>query len=298
MSGEGEGYAETLKRNREEVLSRERQFQTVGESSSSERSESDSDESGSSGSSGSSRKHKAARREKKDAKREKKEAKKNKKKEKKKEKKARKKDKKEKKEKKEKKSSRGRNGGQDAKSARTAVNQDVYGRYGIVRATDMYAKQREFEAYMSEVKMLPGALGGPKREVMEHFADFMEDYNTATMPHEKFYDYERWEMEDYRRRRAEEEAGGVGATNTVDVRADEEKMRLEALAQKRAFEQQHLEATKTSLQSTAGLREAMQRQKDLEAEMAHSHKVGDSKRVKKIQDKLAPDEWKGTVYGH
>ena len=28
----------------------------------------------------------------------------------------------------------------------------------------------------------------------------MEDYNTATMPHRKYYEYEKWEVEDYEKR--------------------------------------------------------------------------------------------------
>lgn len=28
-------------------------------------------------------------------------------------------------------------------------------------------------------------VNGPRWQVMEHFKSFMEDYNTATMPHEK-----------------------------------------------------------------------------------------------------------------
>ena len=35
---------------------------------------------------------------------------------------------------------------------------------------------------------------------MQHFKQFMEDYNTATMPHVKFYYYERWEMAEYERK--------------------------------------------------------------------------------------------------
>ena len=37
-------------------------------------------------------------------------------------------------------------------------------------------------------------------QVMQHFKQFMEDYNTATMPHVKFYYYERWEMAEYERK--------------------------------------------------------------------------------------------------
>lgn len=31
------------------------------------------------------------------------------------------------------------------------------------------------------------------------FKDFIEDYNTATMPHDKYYNLEAWEMNEYRR---------------------------------------------------------------------------------------------------
>jgi hypothetical protein len=34
---------------------------------------------------------------------------------------------------------------------------------------------------------------------MQYFKEFCEDYNTATMPHEKFYNYEAWEMNEYRK---------------------------------------------------------------------------------------------------
>jgi hypothetical protein len=30
-----------------------------------------------------------------------------------------------------------------------------------------------------------------------YFKDYMEDYNTATMPHKKYYDLEKWEMAEY-----------------------------------------------------------------------------------------------------
>ena len=36
----------------------------------------------------------------------------------------------------------------------------------------------------------------PKREQLEYFSEFCEDYNTATMPHKKYYNYEEWEMQE------------------------------------------------------------------------------------------------------
>ena len=54
---------------------------------------------------------------------------------------------------------------------------------------------REFEAYLIEIKKIPSGSGSmSKREIMDYFSSFVEDYNTATMPHEKFYNYDKWEM--------------------------------------------------------------------------------------------------------
>lgn len=35
---------------------------------------------------------------------------------------------------------------------------------------------------------------------MKYFKDYIEDYNTATMPSDKYYNYEHWEMAEYRRK--------------------------------------------------------------------------------------------------
>jgi len=34
---------------------------------------------------------------------------------------------------------------------------------------------------------------------MKYFKDYIEDYNTATMPSSKFYDYDKWEMSEYKK---------------------------------------------------------------------------------------------------
>ena len=88
-----------------------------------------------------------------------------------------------------------------------AVDQNEYGKYGIIKEEHFFQKQKEFEAYMSEVKNMPGIMGQGRSEVMKYFRDFIEDYNTATMPHLKFYSYEKWEIEDYKRKKMIETQG-------------------------------------------------------------------------------------------
>ena len=65
-----------------------------------------------------------------------------------------------------------------------AIDQAEYGSKGIVRASDYYSKQREFECWMAEVKGQPGFNAG-KGETAQMFAEYAEDYNTCTLPHEK-----------------------------------------------------------------------------------------------------------------
>ena len=67
-----------------------------------------------------------------------------------------------------------------------------YGSRGIITAVDMYNKQAEFFAYMEEVKGI--SFESLSNGMMKaEFRGFMEDYNTATMPDDKYYNMERHE---------------------------------------------------------------------------------------------------------
>ena len=67
------------------------------------------------------------------------------------------------------------------------VASDQYGKYGIIRESDLASKISEFQQWATEVKRVDiEALA--KWEEKELFAEFMEDYNTGTLPHRKYYD--------------------------------------------------------------------------------------------------------------
>jgi N12 class adenine-specific DNA methylase len=89
-----------------------------------------------------------------------------------------------KKEKEEKSAKKRRREDLSSERAAAAVDQSKYGAYGIIREADFFSKQREFEAWMTEVKGIEAS--GGKREMMEHFKSFAEDYNTVTMPNKKW----------------------------------------------------------------------------------------------------------------
>ena len=70
------------------------------------------------------------------------------------------------------------------KNSNLAVNQQKYGKYGILMESDMFNKQQEFYLWLQEVKKInPEVL--PRFEMKKMFDTFAEDYNTVTLPHKK-----------------------------------------------------------------------------------------------------------------
>jgi len=67
-----------------------------------------------------------------------------------------------------------------------------WGKYGIISESDIFAKGPEFRTWLvEERKMNPEKMS--KDQNKKEFARFVEDYNTATLPHEKFYNMEAYE---------------------------------------------------------------------------------------------------------
>ncbi|KAJ7935344.1 hypothetical protein B0H13DRAFT_524476 [Mycena leptocephala] len=71
-----------------------------------------------------------------------------------------------------------------------------WGKYGIISEVDIFTKGQEFHTWLvEERKINPETIS--KDQNKKEFARFMEDYNTATLPDEKYYN-----MESYNRRMA------------------------------------------------------------------------------------------------
>ncbi|POW00434.1 hypothetical protein PSHT_12989 [Puccinia striiformis] len=91
-----------------------------------------------------------------------------------------------------------------------------YGKYGIITEADMFTKDQEFRAWMVEEKMLnPETVSQIKMKDL--FKVYMEDFNTATLPHEKFYALEKYEA----RMNAIRSGNVTAQSDTYDPRADE-----------------------------------------------------------------------------
>ena len=250
---EAEGHAAAQKKARDEILNRKRQWATVG-------SDDDDDDDDSA----------AAKKAKRERKRSRKEAKKEHKKEKKSKKEKKKKKKKEKKKEKKK-------GG----AMQGACDQDEFGKYGIVREADYFRKTREFEAWCAEVKKLP-AFTGAKRELIELFLEYAEDYNTATMPHEKYYDLDKWEMAEYERAKA-----GKSRKRSDEVQTefnDEALLERERRAERDRRDRiaEEADARASAKRMGADKLQALKEAEILKQKQQLAHKRGDLETVRKI----------------
>ncbi len=129
--------------------------------------------------------------------------------------------------------------------------------------------------------------------MMEHFRGFMEDYNTATMPHPKYYHYEKWEIEEYQRQqRAKQQSlhdydpHHDDGFHFNDEEAEQRRRKLE----KEQKEKQEFALIHSIMKQDKSIQEDMKRQAELRTELNIAHKRGDHATVKRIERLLAPDE--------
>ena len=177
----------------------------------------------------------------------------------------------------------------------TEETSTVFGKYGVVNPSDLHSNAQvksSFGRWLSEIKGMPD-FNGPKHELMEFFKEYAEDYNTATLPHMKYYNYDKWEMEEYARkkRKAEEAAAakgdGVGG-GAGNVALDEIRHREEMAARAKQRRLEELKIVQYGM--TAEKREEMKHQARLRHEMAVAHKRGDEETRKRLQRRLEPEE--------
>jgi Na+-translocating ferredoxin:NAD+ oxidoreductase RnfC subunit len=154
--------------------------------------------------------------------------------------------------------------------------------------------RREFEAYMIEFKKMPGITSSSKREVMQWFRDYMEDYNTATLPHEKYYNLEKWEMDEYRRDQQRKQAQRMADVDEFSFN-DEAARLAERKRARDAAEKKEFDEIKARMAADTSRRADIRHQDQLRIQMQLAHKQGDLETVARLEKRLAPEEPKTTV---
>lgn len=159
-----------------------------------------------------------------------------------------------------------------------------WGKYGIIKETDMWNKRPEFTAWLAEIKQV-NLESLPNWEEKQLFKQFMEDHNTATFPSKKYYNLDAY----YRSKMEKESRRGV--KKVVDdertVFNDEEQRRQELMREREKHKEEQVEALKREMQS--GMAQAMKEQAQLREEMAYQYKLGNFEAAAAIQRRLDPD---------
>ncbi|XP_070033292.1 uncharacterized protein [Nicotiana tomentosiformis] len=159
-----------------------------------------------------------------------------------------------------------------------------WGKYGIIKETDMWNKRPEFTAWLAEIKQV-NLESLPNWEEKQLFKQFMEDHNTATFPSKKYYNLDAY----YRRKMEKENKRGIKKVVDTErtVFDDEEQRRQELLREREKHKEEQVEALKREMQS--GMAQAMKEQAQLKEEMAYQYKLGNFEAAAAIQRRLDPD---------
>ena len=131
--------------------------------------------------------------------------------------------------------------------------------------------------WLAEVKGVPSPAALPKYELHQYFEAFREDFNTATLPHIKYYDYDHWEMQEYEKSKQQR------ANSTTTTTTDEDQHRQ---LRKQQHEQQQL----LTAASVRGKRADMERQAHLQAQMQVAFRTGDQETYRRLKAQLEPSE--------
>ena len=128
-----------------------------------------------------------------------------------------------------------------------------------------------------------------KHEERELFKEYAEDYNTATLPHEKFYDLERWARAEAARRAAGGGDGGKGDEEERTVFDDEAERKKEIEAERARRAAEYKREAYDRMKESGDL-ENLKEQERLKEQRKAAYNVGDMETVARINKILAPDE--------
>lgn len=156
-----------------------------------------------------------------------------------------------------------------------------YGRYGVLRETDLFVKKPEFTLWALEVKGM-NLENLPKYEEKRLFRDYMEDYNTATLPKRKYYDLDAY----HRKKRGRDKPERIAALD------DEAERKRELQVTRAADQAARLRAAYDELKSTDKA-EDMKKQQLLRAQLNLAYRTGDREKATQLQRRLAPDNADG-----
>ncbi|MCO5612080.1 hypothetical protein L7F22_066342 [Adiantum nelumboides] len=143
------------------------------------------------------------------------------------------------------------------------------------------SKRPEFSAWLAEIKKV-NLETMPAWEEKQMFKEYMEDFNTATLP-KKYYDLDAY----HRRKFMKEIKRGISKQPSERTEFNDEEQRRQELKKERELRKEaEVEALKHSMQS--GMAQAMKEQAQLREEMQYQYRLGNFEAANAIQRRLDP----------
>ncbi|CAD8139359.1 unnamed protein product [Paramecium pentaurelia] len=202
-----------------------------------------------------------------------------------KEKKKDKKEKKEKKEKKDKKEKKEKHIKKEKKQKNDAIKKkpkkNQWGKYGTISNTDMYLKREEFLMWLSDVKMLNVEAITPQEE-KKYFEEYVECYNTATFPSQKFYNFKAWFEKEQLKEKIQQ------AELEMQTFDDEKEKQKEYQEQKELIKKQKLQREYQHLHEFQNIAQDMQKQKQIQDLVRHYNSMGNHEVAMRYYKQLNP----------
>ncbi|KAL8438796.1 hypothetical protein Efla_003833 [Eimeria flavescens] len=160
---------------------------------------------------------------------------------------------------------------------------DRWGKYGIIHETDMWRKRPEFTLWLLEVKD-KNIEDLSNWEEKKLFSDFAEDFNTATLPHKKYYNLELWEAEE-RMRQAQAAGQKKEKTEFNDEAQRMCEIKMLREQRKQLATAQELELLRRDREKVADMRE----QRLLASKVETLYKLGRNAEAEALAERLKPD---------
>ena len=175
-------------------------------------------------------------------------------------------------------------------SGRHKTHTSDFGKFGVIREADADRKRSEFMAWALDVKKVDvEALA--RFEERDLFKEFIEEFNTGSLPHRKYYDLAAYEAA--RRKEAAAAAAAKAAakagTRKAAEASDEQELHRRRVEERRREQEKRVKEAMDALRK-GGMAEEMRRQELLRAEMALAYKTGDNAKAQRLMERLAPDD--------
>eukprot|EP00928_Gymnodinium_smaydae_P072923 TRINITY_DN56202_c0_g1_i1.p1 TRINITY_DN56202_c0_g1~~TRINITY_DN56202_c0_g1_i1.p1 ORF type:complete len:291 (-),score=109.64 TRINITY_DN56202_c0_g1_i1:43-915(-) len=162
-----------------------------------------------------------------------------------------------------------------------------FGKFGIIKQEDFFNKKPEFLMWAMEVKKVDtDALG--QMQMRDLFKEFVEDYNTATMPSKKYYNLQDWDAIMAKKRQKKTRGDEMSDAQRASLASfDDESARKQEI--------KHLQAKKAEAQMTSELNrlrqdkskvDEMKSQNQLRSQMDMMLKAGHHKTAEKLKGRL------------